>query len=257
MSSATLRSLASVMFVRVALLVAMSVCAGCGLVLDVSPAAELDAAGEDAGPPVRDGGARDAGRGDGAAPEDAGLAADGAVDAGAACEVPRRETLPLEREPLGAPVPDFYDTGCTRISTMVEGGPGHRAEAALESDGGGASVIWLGAPVGGSVTLSLDFGSEVEDVAFVFEWLSLDEARRIEERLTLGVDGTPVMPTLERPDGVYLEGETVVATRADGRGRIRVERARQLKISVENLGPGDGLGIELREVEFTVRRASP
>ena len=70
------------MFVRVALLVAMSVCAGCGLVLDVSPAAELDAAGEDAGPPVRDGGARDAGRGDGAAPEDAGLAADGAVDAG-------------------------------------------------------------------------------------------------------------------------------------------------------------------------------
>ncbi|MEQ9079044.1 MAG: hypothetical protein RLP09_34620 [Sandaracinaceae bacterium] len=40
-----MRSLASVMFVRVALLVAMSVCAGCGLVLDVSPAAVIAASG--------------------------------------------------------------------------------------------------------------------------------------------------------------------------------------------------------------------
>ena len=89
------------------------------------------------------------------------------------------------------------------------------------------------------------------------EWLSFEPGRQIEERLTLGADGAAVVPTLETSAGAYVEMGDVRATSAKSDARIHVERAQVLKILLRNLGPGDGLGIELHDLAFTVPSGAP
>ena len=133
---------------RSLLFVSALVCAGgCGLVLDVDPPSAPDAAvtrdappldaSVDAAVPVDDAGLDDAGL------DDAGLDDAGLEDAGPPCALPARLRLPLDREPVGAPVPDVYRTDCGDVAALVEGGPGARAEAALASVG--SSPTWSSA----------------------------------------------------------------------------------------------------------------
>jgi len=237
---------------RSLLFVSALVCAGgCGLVLDVDPSSAPDAA------VTRDAAPVDASVDAAVSVDDGGLEDAGLEDAGPPCALPARLRLPLDREPVGAPVPDAYPTECGDVAAFVEGGPDARAEAALASRSGDATVLWLTAPPGEEMAIALDFGRVVTDVVIGMEWLSFEPARQIEERLTLGADGVEVVPTLETSAGAYVERGEVRATSAKSDARIHVERAQVLKIVLRNLGPGDGLGIELHDLEVTAPAAAP